>query len=83
MARNRLTWQNVSAPDYGSAIRGAEAANKMFQDALGGLSTSLGDFATNRKNAQDEALLKLGDVAISLRSAICASGSSEAARNCL
>ena len=58
MARNRLTWQNVNAPDYGSAMRGAEAANRMFQDALGGLNTSLGSFITDRKNAQDEALLK-------------------------
>lgn len=58
MARNRLTWQNVNAPDYGSAMTGMAAANRMFQDALGGLNTSLGSFITDRKNAQNETLLK-------------------------
>lgn len=63
MARNRLTWQNVNAPDYGSSIRGVEAANRMFQNALGGLNTSLGSYITGQKEAQNEALLKQQEAA--------------------
>lgn len=58
MARNRLTWQNVAAPDYGSSMQGHALASRMFQNALGGLSDSLGSFTTQQKATEQDALLK-------------------------
>lgn len=57
MANNRLTWRDVTSPNYSGVSQGFYQANKMFQDALGGLSTSLGDFATQRQAQQDKELL--------------------------
>lgn len=55
MARNRLTWQNVTAPDYRSSMQGHALASRMFQDALGGLSDSLGSFTTQQRAAEQQA----------------------------
>lgn len=57
MARNRLTWHNVAAPDYGNAMQGYAQANRMFQSALGSLSDSLGSFSeAQRAEEQRKAL---------------------------
>lgn len=58
MASNRLTWRDVAAPDYGSTMRGAEAANRMFQEALGGLSTSLDSFKSMRNETHEGDFLR-------------------------
>lgn len=57
MANNRLTWRDVSAPNMGGALAGMDHANRMFQSALGGLSNSLGNFATQQNAAREKAVL--------------------------
>lgn len=63
MAGNRLTWKNVAAPDYSNSMQGHALASSMFQDALGGLSDSLGSFITERKQEEKDALLKQQEAA--------------------
>lgn len=54
MARNRLTWQNVVAPDYSTAVQGQAQAHRMFQDAIGGLSSSIGSYAQQQEAARQQ-----------------------------
>lgn len=58
MARNRLTWHNVAAPDYGNAMQGYAQANRMFQSALEGLSGSLGSFSEAQKAEEQRKALE-------------------------
>ena len=80
MANNRLTWRDVTAPNYSGVNQGFYQANRMLQDALGGLSTSLGDFNTQRQAQQEQDLLnrQLAAEAGVMRQLAAASGDTEA-----
>lgn len=83
MARNRLTWQNVVAPDYGTAVQGQAQAHRMFQDAIGGLSSSIGSYAQQQEAARQQLMRQeqaAAEAAV-LRSLAGASGNTEAQAN--
>ena len=58
MATNRLTWQNVTAPDFSAAIKSQKYASEALDKALGRVSNIVTDFDNNRKDAADAAVLR-------------------------
>ena len=55
---NRLTWQNVTAPDFSAAINSQKYASEALDKALGRVSNIVTDFDNNRKDAADAAVLR-------------------------
>lgn len=55
MANDRLTWQNVDAPDFSSAAQSAAIAARLFGDGLGSVSSALGGIM-DRKKADNSAI---------------------------
>ena len=65
MANNRITWQNIDAPDLRDALLGTELSGSMFGKAADTFSDAMNAFAKNRKDrvnakAMDSAL-RIGD----------------------
>ena len=58
MATNRLTWQNITAPDFSAAINSQKYASEALDKALGRVSNIVTDFDNNRKDAADAAVLR-------------------------
>lgn len=61
MANNRITWQNVNAPDFGDALTGVGLAGSMFDRAADSFATSMNALEADRKGrknatAMDKAL---------------------------
>ena len=55
---NRLTWQNVTAPDFSSAASTQRYATEALDKALGRVSGAISAFDNNRKDAADAAVLR-------------------------
>ena len=55
---NRLTWQNVTAPDFTAAANTQKYASEALNKALGRVSNIVTDFDNNRKDAADAAVLR-------------------------
>ena len=55
---NRLTWQNVTAPDFSAAVNSQKYASEALDKALGRVSNIVTDFDNNRKDAADAAVLR-------------------------
>ena len=58
MATNRLTWQNVTAPDFTAAASTQRYATEALDKALGRVSGAISAFDNNRKDAADAAVLR-------------------------
>lgn len=58
MASNRLTWQNVTAPDFSAAASTQHYATEALDKALGRISGAISAFDNNRKDAADAAVLR-------------------------
>ena len=50
MANNRITWQNIDAPDLRDALLGTELSGSMFGKAADTFSDAMNAFAKNRKD---------------------------------
>ena len=60
MVANRLTWKNVAAPDFSTALDGMHGAGQAWARGFDGLSGALGDWRTRQKDeASAEAMGKL------------------------
>ena len=55
---NRLTWQNVTAPDFSAAASTQRYATEALDKALGRVSGAISAFDNNRKDAADAAVLR-------------------------
>ena len=55
---NRLTWQNVTAPDFSAAVNSQKYASEALDKALGRVSNIVTDFDNNRKDVADAAVLR-------------------------
>lgn len=58
MSTNRLTWQNVTAPDFSAAASTQRYATEALDKALGRVSDAITSFDNNRKDAADAAVLR-------------------------
>ena len=58
MANTRLTWQNVSTPDFSGAANAQRVAAESFDRAIGRIGDGLTHFDETRKNAGDAAIIQ-------------------------
>ena len=54
----RLTWQNVTAPDFSGAAQTQQIAARAFDNAIGRVGDSLTAFDNNRKDAADSVVMQ-------------------------
>lgn len=54
----RLTWQNVTAPDFSGATQTQQIAARAFDSAIGRVGDSLTAFDNNRKDAADSVVMQ-------------------------
>lgn len=54
----RLTWQNVTAPDFSGAAQTQQIAARAFDSAIGRVSDGLTAFDNNRKDAADSVVMQ-------------------------
>lgn len=54
----RLTWQNVTAPDFSGAAQTQQIAARAFDSAIGRVSDSLTTFDNNRKDVADSVVMQ-------------------------
>lgn len=54
----RLTWQNVTAPDFSGAAQTQQIAARAFDSAIGRVGDSLTAFDNNRKDAADSVVMQ-------------------------
>lgn len=52
-----LTWRNVDAPDFRSALNGFQQSNALLGDALGGISKGLSQFKEQQQQGADQQVL--------------------------
>lgn len=60
---SRLSWRDTASPNFGNGVSDVIRANQLLQDSIGGVSSSLGAFATNKKTLEAEALAKQQEAA--------------------
>lgn len=58
MATNRLTWQNVAAPDFSGAAVAQRASALAFDNAMQRISGAITAFDDNRKDLADAAVMR-------------------------